>query len=208
MVLNTNSSRNTNRISSMQFISFSFYIAGFLRLVSDFSLRSSFIRVNVSNSNKIYEYSSSEMESSDAFEMRLLIVLSAETANIAIFWYFSIFNYIFLIAWFPTTRSNSITIDTAFIPITAGAATIVERRLTPVIPNPIAVTPKQLSITLIILTPLLYFALYYIFNRARLLYTHTQQLMQCNGCFYSSRWMPPTMLSQDSWWCSAGRSNI
>ena len=119
---------------------------------------SSFIRVNVSNSNKISEYSSSEMELSDnAFEMRLLIVLS--TDNIAIFSCFSIFNDIFLIARFPATRNNPITIDTASIPITAGAATIVERRPTPAIPNPIAVTPKQLSITPIILTPLLYFVL-------------------------------------------------
>ena len=47
--------------------------------------------------------------------------------------------------------------NTASIPITAGAATIVERRPTQVIPNPIAVTPKQLSITPIILIPLLYF---------------------------------------------------
>ena len=63
------------------------------------SSRSSFIYKNVSNSNKISEYSSSEMESSDnAFEMRLLIVLSAETANIAIFSCFSFFNDIFLIA--------------------------------------------------------------------------------------------------------------
>ena len=76
------------------------------------------------------------------FEMRLLIVLSVETANIAIFSCFSIFNDIFLIARFPTTRSYLITIDTASIPITADAATIVERKLTPVIPNPIAVTPK------------------------------------------------------------------
>ena len=128
------------------------------RLVLDFILRSSFIRVNVSNSNKISEYS--EIESSDnAFEMRLLIVLSAETANIAIYSCFSIFNDIFLNARFLTTRSNPITIDTASIPITAGAATIVERRLTPVIPNQIAVTPKQLSITPIILTLLLYFIL-------------------------------------------------
>ena len=82
--------------------------------------------------------------------MRLLIVLSVETANIAICSCFSIFNDIFLIARFPTTRSNPVTIYTASIPITAGAATIVERRLTPVIPNPIAVTPKQLSITPII----------------------------------------------------------
>ena len=44
------------------------------------------MRVNVSNSNEMSEYSSSEMESSDnAFEMRLLIVLSAETAKIASF---------------------------------------------------------------------------------------------------------------------------
>ena len=69
------------------------------------------------------------------------------------------FNDIFLIARFPTTQSNTITIDTASIPITAGAATIVERRPTPVIPNQITVTPKQLSITPIILTPLLYFVL-------------------------------------------------
>ena len=48
----------------------------FSRLVLHFILRSSFIRVNVSNSNKISEYFSSEMELSDnAFEMRLLIVL-------------------------------------------------------------------------------------------------------------------------------------
>ena len=72
---------------------------------------------------------------------------------------FSIFNDIFLIARFPTTRSNPITIDAASNPITAGAATIVERRLTPVIPNPFAVTPKQLSITPIILTPPLYYIL-------------------------------------------------
>ena len=75
--------------------------------------------------------------SDNAFEMRLLIVLSAETANIAIFSCFSIFNDIFLIASFPTTRSNPITIDTASIPITAGVATIVERMPTSVIPNPI-----------------------------------------------------------------------
>ena len=78
--------------------------------------------------------------------MRLLIVLSVEIAKIAIFSWFSIFNDIFLIARFPTTRSHLITIDTASISITAGAATIVERRLTPVIPNQIAVTLKQLSI--------------------------------------------------------------
>ena len=94
-----------------------------------------------------------------AFEMRLLIVFSVEIANIAIFSCFSIFNDIFLIARFHTTRSNPITIDNASIPITAGAATIVERRLTPVIPNPNAVTSKQFSITPIISTPLLYFIL-------------------------------------------------
>ena len=84
------------------------------------------------------------MESSDsAFDMRLLMVLSTEIANIAIFACFSIFNDIFLIARFPTTRSNPITIVNASIPITTGAATIVERRPSPVIPNPIAVTPKN-----------------------------------------------------------------
>ena len=58
----------------------------FSRLVLDFIPRSSFIRVKVSNSNNISEYSSSEMESSDnAFDMRLLIVLSVETANVTIF---------------------------------------------------------------------------------------------------------------------------
>ena len=82
------------------------------------------------------------VSSHNAFEMRLLIVLSVEINNIAIFSCFSIFNDIFLIARFPTTRRNHIIIDTASIPITAGAATIVERRLTAVIPNPIAVTPK------------------------------------------------------------------
>ena len=51
------------------------------------------------------------------------------------------------------------TIDIASIPITADAATNAERRPTPVIPNPIAVTPKQLSITPIILTSLLYVVL-------------------------------------------------
>ena len=96
------------------------------------------------------------VSSVNVFEMILLIVLSVETANIAIFSCFSIFKDIFLIYRFPTTRSNPITIDTASLPITTGAATIVERRLTSVIPNPIAVTPKQLSITLIILSPLLY----------------------------------------------------
>ena len=64
IVSNTNSSRNINLISSKQFISFSFYTV-FLRLVLDFIPRSSFLRVNVSYSNKTSEYSSSEMESSD-----------------------------------------------------------------------------------------------------------------------------------------------
>ena len=74
--------------------------------------------------------------------MRLLMVLNAEIGNIAIFSSLSIFNGIFLIARLPTIRSNPITIVTASIPITAGAATIVERIPTPVIPNPIAVTPN------------------------------------------------------------------
>ena len=91
--------------------------------------------------------------------MRLLIVFSVETANIANLSCFSIFNDIFLLVRFPTTRSTPIIIDNASIPITAGAVTIVERRLTPVIPNPIAVTSEQLSVTPITLTPLLYFIL-------------------------------------------------
>ena len=100
------------------------------------------------------------MESPDnAFEMTLLIVLSVETANIAISSCFSIFKDRFFIARFPTTKSNSITIDTVSIPIMSGAATIVERRPTQVISNLIAVTPKQLSIKPIIVTPLLYFVL-------------------------------------------------
>ena len=76
-----------------ELISYSFYITSFFsRLVLDSILRSSFICVNVSNSNKISEYSSSEMESSDnAFEMRLLIVLSDETADIVIFSFFFYF---------------------------------------------------------------------------------------------------------------------
>ena len=116
--------------------------------------------MNVSNSNKISEYSPSEMESSyNAFEMRTLIVLSDETANIAIFSCFPIFKESVLVARFPTTRSNPITTDTASIPVTVGAETIVGRRLTPVIPNPIALTPKQVSITRILLTPMLYFVL-------------------------------------------------
>ena len=85
-VLNMNSNRNTNFISTKQFISFSFYITSFFKAYLRFSRTSSFFRVNVSNSNKISEYSSSEMEPSDhAFEMRLLIVLSDETANIPSF---------------------------------------------------------------------------------------------------------------------------
>ena len=94
-VLNTNSSWNSNVIPN-QFISFSFYIASFSRHILDFSPRSSFIRVNVSNFNKISEYSSSEMESSDnAFAMRLLIVLSGKTANIVIFSCFLVSNTAF-----------------------------------------------------------------------------------------------------------------
>ena len=151
---------DTNLFSTKQFMSFSFCITSFSRLVLDFILSSSFIRVNVSNSNKISEYSLSEMELSDnALEMRLPIVLSAETANIAFLSCFSFFNDIFLFARFSTTRSNPMTIVAAFILITAGAETNVERRPNPVIPNPIAVTPKQLSITPIILTSLLYFVL-------------------------------------------------
>ena len=84
------------------------------------------------------------MESSDnAFGMTLLIVLSAETANIELFMFFYFERHPFNSS-IPTTRSNPITIVTASIPITAGAATTGERRPTPVIPNPIAVTPKQL----------------------------------------------------------------
>ena len=86
-------------------------------------------------------------------------MLSEATANTTIFSCFSIFKDSFFIACFPTTRSNPITIDTASIPISAGAATMVDRRPTPVIPNPIAVTPNQLSITPIILTLLLYFVI-------------------------------------------------
>ena len=155
MVSNMRLSRNSCRVSIKYNTSFSFYITSFFktRLIFYSKVFFHLMRVNVSNSNKISEYSSSEMESSDnAFDMRLLIVLSAETANIAIFSCFSICNDIFLIARFPTTRSNPITIYTASTPITDGAATIVERRPTPVVPNPIAVTPKQLSITPIILT--------------------------------------------------------
>ena len=81
------------------------------------------------------------VSSDNAFDMRLQIALSDETANIAIFSCFYFFNDNFLIARFPTTRSKPITIDNVSIPITADAATIVERS-TPVIPNPIAVTPK------------------------------------------------------------------
>ena len=95
-VLNINSCRNTYLISRKQFINLSFYITSFQGSCLRFSLRSSFILLNVSNFNKISEYSSSEMESSDnAFEMRLLLVLGDETANIAIF---SISEESFLIA--------------------------------------------------------------------------------------------------------------
>ena len=96
--------------------------------------------------------------------------LKEETANISIFSCFYIFNDIFLIARFPRTRSNPIAIGTASIPITAVAATIVERRLTPV-PNPIAVTPKQLSNTPIILTPLLnYYLARFVYLSPRLIF--------------------------------------
>ena len=127
MVLNTSSSLSTNLISMKQLIS--------LRLTLDYTLVSSFIRVNVSNSNKISEYSSRETASSDnALEMRLLIVLSDKTANIAIYSYFSIFNESISVPGFSTTRSNPITFDTAFIQIAAGAATIDERRPASAIP--------------------------------------------------------------------------
>ena len=61
-------------------------------------------------------------------------MFSVETVHITIFSCFSIFKDSFLIASFPTTRSNPITIDDGSIPTTAGAATIVERSPTPVIP--------------------------------------------------------------------------
>ena len=98
------------------------------------------------------------MESSDnAFEMRILIVLSAETANIAIFsWYFYFQRHLFNCS-ISYNSKYPITIVNASIPIASGAATIGEKRPTPVIPNAIAVTLKQLSITQLILTPLLYF---------------------------------------------------
>ena len=81
-VLNISSSRNGCRISINKTQASVSILPVFTRLVLYFILRSSFICVNVSNSNKIREYSSSEIESSvNAFEMRLLIVLSAETAN-------------------------------------------------------------------------------------------------------------------------------
>ena len=86
VVLNMNASQNTNLISTKLFISFTFYITSFLRHILDLSLRYSLIRVIVLNSNKINAYSSYEMDSSDnTFEMRPRIVLSDETANIAIF---------------------------------------------------------------------------------------------------------------------------
>ena len=51
MVLNTdlnmNSSRNTNLISTKQFISFSFNITTFSRLILNFTLSSSFFRVTL-----------------------------------------------------------------------------------------------------------------------------------------------------------------
>ena len=90
MVLNTvlimNSSRNTNFFSTKQFISFSFYITSFFKAHLRSFSKIFFQSCERFKHNKINEYSSSEMESSDnAFEMRLLIVLSDETANIAIF---------------------------------------------------------------------------------------------------------------------------
>ena len=92
MVLNMSSSRRSWRISINTTLASVSILPVFSRLVLDFILRSSFIRANVSNSNKINEYSSSEIVSSvNAFHMRLLIVLSDETANIAIFSCFSIF---------------------------------------------------------------------------------------------------------------------
>ena len=95
-VLNMSSSLNGSRISIKEDTSFSYYNTSFFKARLYFILRSSFIRVDVSNSNKITEYSSFEMESSDnAFEMRLLILLSDETATIAIFSCLSIFNDIF-----------------------------------------------------------------------------------------------------------------
>ena len=107
MVSNTNSSRNTDLVSSKQFVNYSFHIASFFYARFRFYLIYSFIRVNVSNSIKISEYSSSEMDPSDnAFEMRLLIVLSDKTANNAIFSCFSVFDDSFLIAWFPNTQSK------------------------------------------------------------------------------------------------------
>ena len=63
-------------IHYLQFLHYQF----FSKFILDFSLMSSFFRVNVSNPNKSDEYSSYEMESSDnAFQMSQLIVLSAET---------------------------------------------------------------------------------------------------------------------------------
>ena len=82
-----------------------------------------------------------------------MLVLSADTVHIAIFICFSILNDAFLIARFATTRSNPITIDTASTSIAAGTAKIVGRRPTPVISNQMAVAPKQLSISPIILIP-------------------------------------------------------
>ena len=111
IVVNMNSSRNTNIVSTKQFISFSIYITSFLNAHLRFYSKVFFHSCECFKPNKINEYSSSEMKSYDnAFEMRLLIVLSAETANIAISLCFSIFNESVLIARFPTTRSNLITI--------------------------------------------------------------------------------------------------
>ena len=65
VVLNMNSSLKTNLISTKQSLASVSILPVFSRLILDFSLMSSFFRVNVSSSNKISEYSKSEMESSD-----------------------------------------------------------------------------------------------------------------------------------------------
>ena len=95
-------------------------------------------------------------------------------------------------AGFPTTRSNPITSDIAYIPIMAGEAKIVERRPTTVIPHPIAVTPKQLSITPIILTPLLYFVLssFYLFLSVVNIF--------CISCIFLRRYICPSLPSMSS----------
>ena len=105
MALNTNSSQITILFQRSNAFASVSILPDFSRLILDFSLRSSFIRVNVSNSNKISEYSSSEIESSyNAFDMRLLTVLTAQTAIVAICSCFTIFNDSFLMARFPTSK--------------------------------------------------------------------------------------------------------